>query len=439
MARQLKMTITAINMMSDKCDIPLLDGWDKNIANMPPYIQALKETANEALLATGLPTTGWEDWKYTNIREIEKLNFIKDSIVEEIELPISAFDRIENALHIQLINSYILYNQDNIPNGVTIKSLEDSLEDEWVKDVLSNVGNFSTMPMEALNTAHLEYGFVIQVQKDVQVESPILIKEYIQNSNKDSYLKNMPRILILLEEGAEVTVIEEKTGSGKYIKNQTTNINLKDYSKLKHYTIQNDDRSNGYNFNTVRVNCSTNSIYKNINLNVGAKLSRSEIITDLLGSQIECIIRGAYCLGGHQHHSTTIKTAHFEPNSTSKQIYKGVIDNEASAVFQGKIHVHRNAEGTDGHQLNHALLLCDKAEVYAKPELEIYAEDVKCSHGATSGNIDKEALFYLQSRGIDKKIAKSLLTQGFLKEILEDIVDSNIKEIFIDQLEEVKI
>ena len=197
---------------------------------------------------------------------------------------------------------------------------------------------------------------------------------------------------------------------------------------LRHYKVQREGAEAFHLSNSV-AKVGKDACYDNFILTTGARLARNEVRVALgLGSS--CNVNGAYMIGGHQHCDTTTVIEHREPHCTSREVYKGVIDDTARAVFQGKILVRHGAQKTDGYQQNRALLLSDTAEIDAKPELEIYADDVKCSHGATAGELDDEALFYLRARGIDKETARGLLIGAFLAEALEEIPEESVREAF---------
>jgi Fe-S cluster assembly protein SufD len=168
---------------------------------------------------------------------------------------------------------------------------------------------------------------------------------------------------------------------------------------------------------------------------MGARLSRNEIRTVLNGTGVECRLSGTYMLTGQQHGDTTTVIDHAQPQGTSREVYKGVIDQHAHAVFQGKIIVRPGSQKTDGYQLNRALLLSDTAEINSKPELEIYADDVKCSHGATAGELSDDQIFYLRARGIDRDSARDILTGAFLAEAIEEVRSEAVREAFLEQVE----
>ncbi|MCB1531392.1 MAG: Fe-S cluster assembly protein SufD [Alphaproteobacteria bacterium] len=235
-----------------------------------------------------------------------------------------------------------------------------------------------------------------------------------------------PRLKLVLEEGAELTLVEYHTGEGAYWKNMTTSIIVGANAKLHHIRIQ-EDSDQGVNTNLVNIALAQDSVYDALTLNTGGKLTRHEIHACLNGPNAELSLNGINLLGGAQHGDTTILIEHKAPHCRSNQFYRSILDEKARGVFQGKVHVHQSAQKTDGYQLSNAILLSPEAEMDTKPELEIYADDVKCSHGATTGQLDEEPVFYLRSRGLSEKQARELLIQAFVDEVVDKIVDEEIR------------
>lgn len=235
-----------------------------------------------------------------------------------------------------------------------------------------------------------------------------------------------PRLKVVLEEGAELTLIERHEGQGSYWKNMSTEIIIGPNAKLHHIRLQ-EDGTEGVNTNMVSVSVDRDGVYDSFTLNTGGKLTRHEIHAKIIGSNAELSLNGINLLQGAQHGDTTILIEHEAPHCQSNQFYRSILDEEARGVFQGKVHVHQAAQKTDGYQLSNAILLSEKAEMDTKPELEIYADDVKCSHGATTGQLDEEPVFYLRSRGLTEQQARQLLIQAFVDEVVDKIEDEDVQ------------
>lgn len=235
-----------------------------------------------------------------------------------------------------------------------------------------------------------------------------------------------PVLNITIEEGAQATIIERHTGEGTYWKNMVTHITIEKNARLTHIRLI-EDSDKSVHTNMVSLQSQRDSNYNGFALNLGGKLARHEIHAVMNGENSEISFNGLNLLDGDQHGDTTIVIEHAAPNCISNQYYRTLLDGKAKGVFQGKVHVHQIAQKTDGYQLSNAILLSDKAEMDTKPELEIYADDVKCSHGATTGQLDTEPLFYLRSRGLTEAQAKMLLLEAFLSEVIEKIGNENIE------------
>ncbi|GJL84641.1 MAG: hypothetical protein DHS20C02_04160 [Micavibrio sp.] len=233
-----------------------------------------------------------------------------------------------------------------------------------------------------------------------------------------------PVLKVILEEGAELTLIERHEGQGAYWKNMSVDITLGVNAKLHHYRIIEDESVVTLN---TQISQEKDSSYHGFAIIQDGSLIRNEAHAVLNGENAECDLSGLNLLKGEQHGDTTIVIEHKAPHCNSSQFFRSVLDDEARGVFQGKVHVHQIAQKTDGYQLSNALLLSERAEMDTKPELEIYADDVKCSHGATCGQLDDEPLFYLRSRGLSEAEARMLIVQAFVSEVADKIVDENMR------------
>ncbi|MBL4804219.1 MAG: Fe-S cluster assembly protein SufD [Alphaproteobacteria bacterium] len=236
-----------------------------------------------------------------------------------------------------------------------------------------------------------------------------------------------PRLKITLEEGAQLTLIERHEGEGAYWKNMVTEIEVGPNANLQHVRLQNDDKD-AVQTDLVHIKTDKDAVYNGFTLNMGGKLTRHEIHAEIAGENAEVSFNGINMLGGEQHGDTTILIEHQAPHCQSNQFYRTLLDDTAHGVFQGKVHVHQAAQKTDGYQLSNALLLSPDAEMDTKPELEIYADDVKCSHGATTGQLDEDPLFYLRQRGLSEKQARMLLIQAFADEVIEKVENETLRE-----------
>lgn len=237
-----------------------------------------------------------------------------------------------------------------------------------------------------------------------------------------------PSLNVNLEPNSELFIIEKNEGIGAYWKNIATFIEIGANAKLTHIRIQ-EESDEAVQTNMAEISLDRDARYEGFTLNLGGKLTRHEIRAVLNGPGAEIHFNGLNLLKGKQHGDTTILVEHAAPNCRSNQFYRSILDDEARGVFQGKVHVRRVAQKTDAYQLSNALLLSPRAEMDTKPELEIYADDVKCSHGATTGQLDEEPLFYLRSRGLSEKEARLLLVRAFVDEVVEKVEDEALRAI----------
>lgn len=235
-----------------------------------------------------------------------------------------------------------------------------------------------------------------------------------------------PRLKIILEDNAELTLVERHEGQGAYWKNMVTEIEIGQNAKLHHIRI-NQDSDEAVQTNLVHIKTGRDAVYNGFSLNSTGKLTRHEIHAEIQGQGAEVTFNGVNLLNGSQLADTTIIIEHQAPNCQSNQFYRSLLDDKSRCVFQGKVHVHQAAQKTDGYQLSNALLLSPNAEMDTKPELEIYADDVKCSHGATTGQLDEEPLFYLRQRGLSEAQARLLLVQAFVDEVVDKVRDEAVQ------------
>ncbi|MBI1300417.1 MAG: Fe-S cluster assembly protein SufD [Alphaproteobacteria bacterium] len=243
-----------------------------------------------------------------------------------------------------------------------------------------------------------------------------------------------PHLKIVLEEGSELTLVERHTGNGAYWKNMSTEIVLAKNARLNHIRFQEDSKES-IQTNMAHIQMERDSYLNSFSLNLGGKMTRHDIHAVLNGDNIDCAFNGVNLLDGNQHGDTTILMEHVAPHCLSNQFYRTILNDAARGVFQGKVHVHQTAQKTDGYQLANTILLSEKAEMDTKPELEIYADDVKCSHGATTGALDEEPLFYLRSRGLTDGEARMLLMQAFVDEVADKIKDETLQSEVKEKME----
>ena len=272
----------------------------------------------------------------------------------------------------------------------------------------------------ALNTAYLRDGAFVRIARDVSHATPVhlLFVSDALNAGAATHVRNV----LVAERGSRATVLESyvSAGSAQYFTNTVTEVRVEDGATLSHYKVQRESER-AFHVGTTEVRQGRDSHYVNFSFSAGAQLSRTNVYTVLDGAGCGVTLNGLYMVDGDQHADHQTRVEHVEPNCFSRELYKGVLDGASHAVFNGKVYVHPEAQKTDGKQSNNNLLLSEHAHVDTKPQLEIFADDVKCTHGATVGRIDETALFYMKSRGINAEMARRLLTYAFAADVLETI------------------
>lgn len=388
-----------------------------------PALASLRQKGKAAF--KGLPALKDESYKYTNIQSaLTPQMFSQKPHACNHEHCTCHEQYLDFSAHEFHFCNGLLHEHFHFIEGLEISSLKEALS---THEAASYIGKFdlASFPLAALNTALLEEGLFIRISKPL--DKPIALIYH----NKEGKMANI-RNLIVLEKGAKAEIIEVFEGADTpYFTNIVTEISVSKEASLIHYKLQNEGK-NAVHIAFSNVLVKSEGEYQSYLLSKGAKLSRCENHVLLKEENAKAVVNAAYCINDAQTADITTNIAHLAPLSTSNQIIRGVMNDNAHGVFQGKIHIAPDAQKTEGHQQHRALLLSSNARVDVKPELEIFADDVKCSHGATSGDLNAEELFYLKSRGIDEQTARKILTSAFLETAFEEIENQNIKAFLTD-------
>lgn len=400
-----------------------------------PWTPALRQDGLDRYHESGLPTPRTEAWKYTNLRRLARMTFApSEAAPDGVSVPEDRLVKID-AFRAVLVNGRFradLSDLNGLPSGVCVAGIADTLRNSpsVLKPFLGRIAIRADKPMAALNAAHLDDGLCVFVDAGVALDKPLHIVSIGAPCGGEAACFH-PRLLVSVDSGGVATIVESHVGEGAYFSNGVAEFAVGDDAVLNHYKIQ-DESDEAYHIADSTLRLEDRSTYDGFVYQAGGLLARNEIHASLEGEHIECRANGAYLGCGKQHIDNTVFIDHAKPGSRSREVYKGVLDNDARAVFQGKILVRKDAQKTDGFQLNKALLLSRGAEIDSKPELEIYADDVKCSHGATVGELDADALFYLRTRGIDEAVARNLLISAFVTEAIEEIQSQAVRDALSD-------
>jgi Fe-S cluster assembly protein SufD len=383
-----------------------------------PAVRGLRDAAAETLMAGGLPSRRVEAWRYTDLSPMLRAEFREalTPVDEAVELPPARAGRravfVDGRFRADLSS---LDGLDASPLAEVVGSVADRL----------NTVAAAAQPMVTLNTLLFEDGLVL----DLPAGTDAGRLELLSIASGETASTIHPRHLIRLAPGAKLVLIETALSApgARHLHNPVFEIEVAEDAKLTHVRVQREAES-AFHLAHLGVRVAEGGTYDGFVLNAGGRISRSETHLALLGPRATAHLNGAQLVADGQLADTTTALDHSAPNCASRQTVKTVLTGRSHGVFQGKILVRREAQKTDGYQMNQALLLSEEAEIDSKPQLEIYADDVKCSHGATAGALDPDSLFYLRARGIPADAARAMLVRAFLQEAVEIVEDETARE-----------
>ncbi|MCL7930538.1 Fe-S cluster assembly protein SufD [Halomonas llamarensis] len=409
-----------------------LEARSQQRAEEPTWIAARRQAGAARFEAMGFPTRRDEEWKYTDVRAISQTNFALAENAEFSQAGAAALTLPIDAYRLTLVDgvfSAALSDLDSLPQGVQILPLSQALSEnhEAVGGPLGRLTGVEFSPFAALNTAFMEEGAVVRLAPGTVVEKPIVL-QFLSRANTKPTMCH-PRVLVEAAGRSEATLIEHYTGEAdaQNFTNVVGEYMLDRGAILNHYKLQ-EAPLGDYHVASMHVEQSRDSRYSSYNLNLGGALVRNDLISDLNGKGAEANFLGLFFGQGRQHVDNHTKVNHNAPLTFSNENYKGILGDRAHGVFNGKVFVKRDSQKIEGFQSNQNLLLSDRAHIDAKPELEIYADDVKCSHGTTTGRLDEEAVYAMRTRGVDEATARALLTLAFAGEVLEAVTLDAISE-----------
>jgi Fe-S cluster assembly protein SufD len=393
----------------------------------PSWLAPLRRAAMARFAEAGFPTTRDEDWRYTNLAPLVETPFRRAEAVGRTGLSTATMERLSlgapggpRLVFVDGRYSPRDSSATGLPMGVRLSSLAEALEVEAElveRHLTRHVGSAANVFAD-LSTAFAQDGAFLHLPADVSFEAPI---ELLFVATAPRVLAQ-PRILVVAGPHSRVTVVERYVGltAEAYFTNAVTEVVAARGASIDHYTLQ-EQGDGAFHVATVHAALERDSALSACGATFGGRLSRATLTLRFGGEGGRGTLSGLYVVGGHQHVDHHITVDHAVPRCSSRQLYKGVLDGSSRAVFNGRVVVRPDAQQTDANQTNKHLLLSDGVEVDSKPQLEIFADDVKCTHGAAEGQLAPESIFYLRSRGLDESAARALLTLGFAREVVEGI------------------
>jgi Fe-S cluster assembly protein SufD len=392
---------------------------------------ALREAAFARFLAAGFPTTKQEEWRHTNIAPIAQTEFSRAPKGEVARAAIEPFLFTAEIPHrVVLVNgrwSAGLSSVVGLPSGVTVRSLREAIAagDADVHAALADAPPHT--PFVDLNTALLEDGVVVTIGAGIVLEAPLHIVSITTATPRPAIV--CPRILIKAGEQAQAFIVESYAGVSSVVAftNSVTTVDVGASALVDHVKLQREQAST-FHLGAMFARVGRAGVFRSHAVTLGGRISRNDIVSTLAGEGGECTLDGLYVADGDTLVDTHTTIDHAMPHCPSHELYKGILTGKARAVFNGKIIVRQDAQKTNAKQTNKALLLSEEAQINTKPQLEIFADDVKCTHGAAIGQLDEDAMFYMQARGIAAVDARNLLIHAFAGEVLDGVREEVVRE-----------
>jgi Fe-S cluster assembly protein SufD len=401
----------------------------------PSWLRRMREDSFAQFERVGFPSVKEEDWKYTNVASIAKLQFAPALLNGQRGGNGFGSFLYDEARQSRLVfcNGILqreLSSVAALPTGVSVIEIGEALaggrNETSLRENLERAAK-SDSGFTALNAALFSSGAFVFIPAGVSVSAPIHL-QFISDSSNGAAGASFSRVLVVAAENSAATIVESYASPGEsvYLTNAIVDVRLGASARVQHFKVQRESAS-AFHVATTNAELGPNAVYDATAINLGAALSRHTIGVTMDHEGAECWVDGLYMVDGTQHTDTHSMIDHRQPHCTSHQLYKGILDGKSRAVFNGKVFVRHGAQQTDAQQTNKNLLLSNEAQVDTKPQLEIFADDVKCAHGAAIGQLEEDELFYLESRGIRPELARNVLTYGFAEEVIEKIKIASIK------------
>jgi Fe-S cluster assembly protein SufD len=392
------------------------------------WLTPVRRAAIDRFAELGFPSTRVEEWRHTSVAPVSRLSYSRPprrkNSLKAADLSPFTFGDGECSQMVFLDGHFSeeLSTLSSIPKGIRVRSLAAAMETDrnWIEPHLARVAGFENDPFTALNTAFMEDGAFVWIPPAVALKQVLHIV-YLATPKTEATVWH-PRNLIVIGNGSQASIVQSYValGSCVYFTNAVTEVVAGPGSAVDLYKMQRESED-AFHIDTLRVAQERDSSFSSHSISLGGALVRNNVHVSLDGAGADCVLNGLYVAKGRQHVDNHTTIDHARPHCSSRELYKGIMDDKSTGVFNGRILVRKDAQKTNARQTNKNLLLSKEALVNTNPELQIYADDVKCTHGATIGQLDEEALFYLRSRGLDAAAARVLLTYAFANDLLSSV------------------
>lgn len=397
-------------------------------SSSPLPVKLLRDNAIDVFNKNGFPGKEIESWRHSSLAEVLKHDYKFDFTNQSRSIDVEKIFTCEvnnlDTYSVTMLNGWFVYQNapiTQLPDGTIIGGLSKAMEayPEIIENYIGKAANVNKPGLVALNTAFMMDGLFIHVPDNVDVKTPIQIVNIV-NLKENSFLQ--PRHLIILGKNSRLTLVhcDHSLTHSINFSNTVSEVFIKENAEFDHYKVQNMGK-NSYLVTNLFVEQEKGSKLTTNALTLNGGFTKNSIDVNVKGENCTSKLYGLYLVDDNQHVDNQVFVDHAAPNSISNQLYKGIMDDRAKGVFSGKVLVRKDSQKTEAHQNNNNILLTDDANIYSQPHLEIYADDVKCSHGATVGQLDPDALFYLHARGLCEKTARQLLMYAFASEIVNKI------------------
>ncbi|MDX2227785.1 MAG: Fe-S cluster assembly protein SufD [Verrucomicrobiae bacterium] len=412
--------------------ITAAEALEKSESHSPGWLRQIRSAGLAHFAQRGFPTIRHEEWRYTNVAPLAEMPVRFPTSGAEVEIPEGCSMAGLGAMELVFVDGFFapsLSTLRSLPKGLTVEPLASALRNNaaLLEKHLTRYAPIGENPFSALNNALFSDGCLVHASKGVTCEVPIHLL-FLSGAQRDG-LCTQPRVLVVAEENSRICVMETFAGVGEasVFNNALTEISVAEHARVEHIKLQLENFRT-YHIALIEARLGRGAWLGQHSIALGSQLSRHNIHFSLDAERIDCLLNGLYLSKGTQLHDHHTLVDHRKPHCSSHEFYHGILTEKGRGVFNGKIFVRPDAQKTDAKQTNRALLLSKDASVDTKPQLEIFADDVKCTHGATIGEINKEALYYLRARGIGAPEARAMLTHAFATEIISRIKPDTIRD-----------